>query len=437
MNPVLVDFLYAGALAVGSPYFFYKMLTTGKYREGLGQRLGFVPPREGERCIWIHGVSVGEVLASRTIVAGLEKALPGAQVVISTTTNTGQAVANRNYRGRHVFYFPLDFSAAVARTFRRIRPRMVILMEMEVWPNFLVQAGREGVPVVVANGRITERAALRLSRLGRLANGFLNGVSLYMVQSETYAERLRLLGVAAERIEVTGNVKFDTLSTDVDTRRAIRLREEMGVRRDEALIIGGSTHRGEEEALLDAYARLRAENKRIRLLIVPRHDIRFGEVAGLVEYRGYKVFRRSSLKGGAQPSGEEVLLGDTMGELEQLYEAADAAFVGGSLIPHGGQNMTEPAAKGKPVVFGPHIENFADASKMLLEAGAATGIEDSGQLAGALAAYIDTEAGARAGRAGREAVIRAKGATARTVDRIVQIMGEKLASPRAGDLKGD
>jgi 3-deoxy-D-manno-octulosonic-acid transferase len=402
----------------------YKMLTTGKYREGLVEKLGFVEERKGDGCVWVHGVSVGEVLSARTIVPALEKALSGTEVVISTTTNTAQAVAKRTYPGRKVFYYPLDFSAAVARAFRRIKPRVVVLIELEAWPNFLARAKQSGVPVVVANGRITRRSFDRLKRLGSFAREFLNGVDLYLVQADEYAERLGALGVAAGKIEVTGNVKFDTLSTDIDAKRALKLREEMGVRRDEVLVIGGSTHEGEEEALLDAYARLHQTGSRVRLLIVPRHDTRFEEAARVIESRGYRLFRRSGAAKGARPAGDEVLLGDTMGELEGLYEAADVAFVGGSLIPHGGQNMMEPAAKGKPVVFGPSVENFPDASKLLVSAGAATQIGEKDELAAALAAYIGTPAGEAAGHAGRQAVMRAKGATARTVSRIAEIVAK-------------
>ena len=437
MNERLLDAVYGFALVLGAPYFIYKMATTGKYREGLRQRLGFVPGREGRECIWVHGVSVGEVLAARTIVAGLERAFPDIDIVVSTTTKTGQEVARRTYPGRKVFYFPLDFSGAVARTFRRIRPRIVVLMEMETWPNFLACAGRLSVPVVVANGRITERSFRRHMRLGRLSREFLRGVKLFLVQTKSYADRLAALGVARGEIRVTGNVKFDTLSTDLDAGRAARLREEMGVGRDEVLIIGGSTHGGEEEALLDAYARLREAAKGMRLLLVPRHDTRFNEVAQLIASRGYRVLRRSRAGKDEPPSGDEVLLGDTMGELEGLYEAADVAFVGGSLIPHGGQNIAEPAAKGKPVIFGPSVENFPDASKLLLDAGAAVQIRGRDELAGAIAAYAGTDAGAAAGRAGKNAVALAKGATARTVGEIACLLGETTFQDHIDSRKGE
>ena len=427
MNAILLDAAYAAAFAAGSPYFLYKMATTGKYREGLAARLGFVQAREGGECIWVHGVSVGEVLAARSIVGGLEREFPGVDIAVSTTTGTGHSIAKRTYAGKHVFYYPIDFSRAVARTFRRIRPRAVVLMEMEIWPNFVAHAKTRGVPVVVVNGRITERSFRRFKRLGGIARDFLGKVEAFFVQTDVYAERLVALGVAAQRVSVTGNVKFDTLSTEVDANRAARIREEMGVGRDEILIIGGSTHRGEEEALLDAYARMRQAERRMRLLVVPRHDTRFDEAAAAIEARGYKVFRRSRVAKGQRPEGErpdkaEILLGDTMGELERLYEAADVAFVGGSLIPHGGQNVMEPAAKGKPVVFGPSMDNFPDAASVLLASGAARQIRDKDELADALAAYAGTNAGSAAGRAGRDAVIRSKGATAKTVAKIAEIL---------------
>lgn len=425
MNPILLDLLYAGALAAGSPFLIYKM-ATGKYRRGLGQRLGFVKEREGaSSCIWVHGVSVGEVLASRGLVAELENAYPGMEVAVSTTTDTGQDVARGTFPGRPVFYWPLDFSRAVARAFRRIRPRAVVLMEMEVWPNFMARANGLRVPVIVVNGRVTKRAERRLARLGGLGREFLGRVDMYLVQSDEYAERLLRLGVPPEKVKVAGNVKFDTLSTDDHAERACELRRQMGVRPGETLIIGGSTHEREEEALLSAYASIKAADKRARLLIVPRHNTRFDAVAALIAARGFPVLRRSLAANGARPIGSEVILGDTMGELEVLYEAADVAFVGGTLIDHGGQNMMEPAAKGKPVVFGPSVTNFTVAAGLLLCAGAATRIEDARGLADALRNYMGAPAGRDAGLAGRQAVIKSKGATARAVAEIKEIIGKQ------------
>ncbi len=418
MNPILVDLAYAGAFLAASPYFAYKMATTGKYRSGLCQRLGLLPKRPGGRCIWVHGVSVGEVLAARGIVAGLESAFPGDEIAVSTTTNTGFEVARKNFPDKYVFYFPLDFSWAVSRAFGVVKPKAVILMEMEVWPNFLSRARRVGVPVVVANGRITERAYRNYRRVRPLAQSILGGVTLYLVQTQVYAERLVTLGVPGERVKVTGSVKFDTLSTESDAERRRRLREEMGVADGEVLLIGGSTHSGEEEALLEAYRALKGDNRRIRLLVVPRHKTRFEQVRDGIRAMGFEVFARSSIAGGARPKGDEVLLGDTMGELEALYEAADVAFVGGSLIPHGGQNILEPAAKGRPVVFGPSMENFPDAMKLLLDAGAASQVAGPAELSAAIAGYLDPAEAQRAGEAGRRAIEAAKGATARTVDAI-------------------
>ena len=424
MNPYLLDVAYAGGFLAASPYFLYKMATTGKYRAGLSQRLGFVPERTGAECIWLHGVSVGELLAARSIVAGLRKALPDVPLAVSTTTNTGHERALESYSDSHVFYYPLDFSWAVSRVFERIRPAMVVLMEMEVWPNFISRACARGVPVVVASGRITERAHRGYARFPRLVQKMLSKVDLYLMQNELYADRLRSLGVPREKVRVVGNVKFDTVSIDVDPSSRRALRSEMGVGENEILIIGGSTHAGEEQALLASYSHLRRRDPRLRLLVVPRHQTRFEEVRRLIVSQGFEVFARSSLAGGA-PAGGEVLLGDTMGELERLYEAADIAFVGGSLIPHGGQNILEPAAKGKPVVFGPSMENFPSAEELLLTAGAAVRIEGAGELGEALAGFLDGHKAAAAGEAGRAAVVGSKGATARTVEAITSILNEK------------
>ncbi|MHC4712582.1 MAG: 3-deoxy-D-manno-octulosonic acid transferase [Planctomycetota bacterium] len=422
MNPVLVDVAYTGAFLAASPYFIYKMATTGKYRSGLTQRLGVLPARAGGDCIWVHGVSVGEVLAARGIVAGLETAFPGGEIAVSTTTNTGFEVALKNYPDKYLFYFPLDFSWAVGRAFRAVRPKAVVLMEMEVWPNFLHKASLLGVPVVVANGRITERAYGNYGRFRSLARTILGGVSLYLVQTETYAQRLIELGVPAERVKVTGSVKFDTLATDTDWERRARLRGEMGVGDGEVLLVGGSTHAGEEGALLETYRALKGGHPALRLLVVPRHRTRFEEVRALISGEGFGVFARSALAGGGRPKGGEVLLGDTMGELEALYEAADVAFVGGSLIRHGGQNILEPASKGKPVVFGPSMENFPDAMDLLLGEGAATQVRGEEQLGGAIEKYLEPSSAQKAGEAGRRSIIASKGATARTVGAIKEII---------------
>ncbi len=422
MNPVLLDLVYAGGLLATSPYFLYKMATTGKYRSGLSQRLGNVTPRDGAPCIWLHGVSVGEILAARSIVSQLEKDFPEIDIALSTTTNTGFADAGKTYPDKRVFYFTFDFSWAVARTFDKITPRLVLLMEMEAWPNFLSRARQLGVPVVVANGRITERSYRRFSRFPTVARATLSKVSLYLVQTDDYAAKLVSLGVPAERVTVTGSVKFDTISTDADPDRRAALRAEMGVAPNETLLIGGSTHAAEEDALLDAYVELKSANPHIRLLIVPRHRTRFEEVARLIASRGFDVLARSTLDENAPLAPGEILLADTMGELEALYEASDVAFVGGSLIPHGGQNMAEPAAKGKPVVFGPSVDNFPQAAKLLLDASAATQVDSAQGLAAALGLYLDADNAARAGAAGRDAVIAAKGATARTVEAIAQYL---------------
>lgn len=422
MNPLLLDTFYAGALLASSPYFLYRMATTGKYRAGLLQRLGLIESRAGGACFWVHGVSVGELLAARSIVDALESTFPGDETVISTTTNTGFEVARKSYEGRFTFYFPLDFSWAVRSAFRKVRPRAVVLMEMEVWPNFLQIARSKGVPVIVANGRITEKAFRNHRRFGVLTRSMLSMVDMYLVQNDTYASRLLELGVPPERVRVTGSVKFDTLSSDLDPARRRRMREEMGVRDADTLIIGGSTHEGEEAALLEAWRELAESNPGIRLLLVPRHRTRFAAVRAGVRAKGFDVFARSELAAGGRPRGGEVLLGDTMGELEDLYETAEVAFVGGSLIPHGGQNILEPAARGVPVIFGPSMENFPDAAEMLLCDGAAVRVSDGGELVGAIRGYLDKDRARRASEAARKAVLRMQGASAATVEAIKEVL---------------
>ncbi|RMG09229.1 MAG: 3-deoxy-D-manno-octulosonic acid transferase, partial [Planctomycetota bacterium] len=403
------------------------------------ERLGRCKRRRSRRpCVWIHGVSVGEIRSAASLVSELERELPGYEVVLSTTTGTGQEVARRLYGGRRVFYFPIDFSWSVRRVFEAIRPSLVILVELEIWPNFLQEAQRRRVPVVLVNGRITEKSY----RGYRLVRGWLfdpiGKIGTFCVQTERYAERFRRLGIPAQSIHVTGSVKYDELEPEEVAPGAVR--EELGLDAGETVLMGGSTHPGEERLLHAAYRQLRAEHPRLRLVLVPRHTERADEVAGALERAGERVVRRTDQRAldgdGRLPQGT-VLLVDTVGELGRLYAAADLVFVGGSLIPHGGQNMLEPVMHGKPTLFGPHVQNFREPVERLLAARGARQVSDGSELARALGELLASpDEAAALGRRGRGALLAARGATARTVRIIKDFLaarGERLPEPSSAD----
>jgi 3-deoxy-D-manno-octulosonic-acid transferase len=353
------------ALVAGSPFWLWRMATTHKYRVGLRERLGRVPPKlfrgpapAGARpLIWLHAVSVGEVLAVTRLVRSLESALPDSLVVISTTTRTGQALARERFGANRVFYCPLDLPWAVRAYLNALKPRLLVLAETEFWPNLLSACFRREIPVAVVNARISDRSWPRYLRLRRLWRPLLARVSRVLAQSETDAERLQAIGCKAERVSVAGNLKFDVRAAqEADTTR--QLNSLAGGLR---LIVAGSTLEGEELALLEAWPQLLAADPMLAMVLAPRHPERFSAVAALLEKSGNPWVKRSDWsRKPAEPlrPGEIVLL-DTIGELASVYSLASVAFVGGSLIPAGGHNPLEPAQFGVPIVMGPHYANFS------------------------------------------------------------------------------
>jgi len=350
------------ALVAGSPWWLFRLATTPKYREGLRQRLGAasrLPRVDGKPLIWVHAVSVGEVLAVSRLVKELDAALPEHTIVISTTTRTGQALARERFGAERVFYSPLDFPWAVRAHFNALRPRMLVLAETEFWPNLLAGCFRRGIPVAVVNARISDRSWPRYRRLRRLWQPILSKLSRLMAQTEVDAERLRSIGCRPERVAVAGNLKFDVRAAEESAAARLLQAGVHSLR----LIVAGSTLEGEESALLEAWAQLLSIDAQLALVLAPRHPERFGAVASLLDRSGRKWIRRSEWSAEAtsaprslQP-GEVVLL-DTIGELASVYSLASVAFIGGSLVPAGGHNPLEPAQFGVPIVIGPHYANF-------------------------------------------------------------------------------
>ncbi len=404
------------ALVVSAPWWMWRMATTHKYREGLAERLGRVPAglrarAAGRPVLWLHAVSVGEVLAVSRLVGELDRAFPGACVVVSTTTRTGQALARERFGAERVFYCPLDLPWAVRAYLKALRPRMLILAETEFWPNLLSGCFGRGVPVAVTNARVSDRSWPRYRALRGVWRPLLSRLSRVLAQSETDAERLRALGCRAERVTVAGNLKFDVRAAgECDATRLLRT-AGAGLR----FVVAGSTLEGEEAALLAAWPRLLAADPRLALVLAPRHPERFGAVAALLERTGTAWVRRSQWHGETLQSGQVVLL-DTIGELAAVYSLAAVAFVGGSVVAAGGHNPLEPAQFGVPIVMGPHYANFRAITEDL-RAHEAVRIAAREELAAELLELLgDPGAASAMGERARAVFDRQAGATARTVE---------------------
>jgi len=353
-------------LVLSAPWWLFRMATTQKYRVGLLERLGRLRSgltakslQDARPVVWLHAVSVGEVLAVSRLVSELDLAFPWHRLVISTTTRTGQALARERFGANRVFYCPLDLPWAVRAYLNALQPRMLILAETEFWPNLLSGCFRRKIPVVVVNARISDRSWPRYRLLRALWKPFLSRFSRVLAQSETDAARLIAIGCAAERVSVAGNLKFDVRAA-FEAEATRQLKTLAGGLR---LVVAGSTLEGEEAALLEAWPRLLAADPNLAMVLAVRHPERFAAVAALLDPSGFRWSRRSSWRekpeAALEPlqSGQIVLL-DTIGELASIYSLAAVAFVGGSLIPSGGHNPLEPAQFAVPIVMGPHTFNF-------------------------------------------------------------------------------
>lgn len=428
------------AMVAGAPWWLWRMATARKYREGLRERLGRVPKRlaaraatDGRPVLWVHAVSVGEVLAVSRLVKTLDEALPDFLVVVSTTTRTGQALARERFGAERVFYCPLDLPWAVRAWLDALRPRMVVLAETEFWPNLLHGCFRRKIPVVVVNARISDRSWPRYRLLRNLWRPLLSRLSRALAQSEIDAERLRAIGCAPERVSVAGNLKFDVRATG-ETEATRLLKAATGGLR---LVVAGSTLEGEEAALIEAWPLLLASDAHLAMALAPRHPERFAAVAALLDRSGRSWSRRSAWSAAApeplQPKplqpGQIVLL-DTIGELASVYALASVAFIGGSLIPAGGHNPLEPAQFGVPIAMGPHYANFRVIVDDLRKHDALR-IAAKEELAAALAELLCDRPAAEAMGARAHAVFaRQAGATDRCVAAIRAILAAEASPER-------
>jgi len=417
------------ALVAGAPWWLWRMTTTEKYREGLRERLGRVPRRmvagsgAGVRpLIWVHAVSVGEVLAVTRLVKSLDAALPGYFVAISTTTRTGQALARERFGANRVFYCPLDLPWAVRAYLKALKPRMLVLAETEFWPNLLNGCFRRGIPVAVVNARISDRSWPRYQMLRHLWKPLLGRLSSVLAQSETDAERLIAIGCAPERVAVAGNLKFDVRAAEEAEATRLLKAKLAGLR----LVVAGSTLEGEEAALLEAWPRLLAADPKLAMVLAPRHPERFAAVAALLEKSENAWTRRSKLEPAKPLRPGEIVLLDTIGELASVYSLASVAFVGGSVVAAGGHNPLEPAQFGVPIVMGPHYANFVAITDSL-RAHDALRIAAKEDLAAALMALLGDRPAAEAmGARAREVFERQAGATERCVAAICGLLAGQI-----------
>jgi 3-deoxy-D-manno-octulosonic-acid transferase len=414
----LRNLIYLLLLATVSPWLLYQAWRNGKYRAGWNEKLfGRVPRRHGDRrCIWFHAVSVGEVNLLRPLIARWEQEFPEWDCVISTTTRTGFELAHQRYAPRTVFYAPLDFSWAVDRALRRIRPDLLVMAELEVWPNWIAAATAGGIPVAIINGRLSAKSFQGYQRLRRFLQPTFAQLAAVGVQNDEYAERFRQMGVPAELVQTTGSIKFEDANIDRQNPQTKRLAALAGIEPSDCVFLAGSTQESEEAAALAAYEALRGEYPQLRLLFVPRHPERFDAVAELLTKRGVQFQRRSQLEKQGADNNARVLLVDVVGELGAWWGTAHIAFVGGSLTQRGGQNMIEPAAYGAAVCFGPNTWNFKDVVELLLANNAAAVVRNEAELTAFVRKSLAEPAYAiDLGKRARELVIAQTGAAEKTM----------------------
>ena len=424
----VLDLFYLLLLLVCSPWLLWQAIRKGKYREGYGAKLlGAAPVRQGDRvCVWIHAVSVGEVNLVRPLIAAIRQRRPDWECVLSTTTMTGMALAQKRYPDLGVFYAPLDFSWAVSAAMRRIRPHALVLAELELWPNLIAAARRHGARVAVVNGRLSEHSQRGYGWIRPLAAWILRRIDLIAVQDETYARRFRRLGAEATAVHVTGSMKYDGAETDRDNEATTRLRQLASIRPDDVVFLAGSTQDPEESLAVDAFLSLADSWPGLRLILVPRHPDRFDSVAGLLARRGAAWQRRTALERGADPSAR-ILLVDVVGELGAWWGAAQIAYVGGSMGPRGGQNMIEPAAYGAAVSFGPNTRNFRDIVAAMLDRQAAVVVHDGTEMTAFVRRCLeDPEYRTRLGERARKLVEEQLGATARTFELLDRLVSDRV-----------
>lgn len=413
---LLYNIIILLSLLLLSPLLLLKLLTDKRYRTGLSERLGFIPdsishPFKGQRPIWFHASSVGEVIASQKLLEGIRERFPDRRLLVSTFTPTGNKAAREKLKADGVIFLPLDFPWAVNRAVKKVNPSVLILMETELWPNLIRKAGSMHIPVVVVNGRISDSSYGKYWFISPLLKKVFESITLFLMQSEGDAQRIITLGAEPSSVTVTGNIKFDLKPAD----KAIGFMENWGG----PVLLAGSTHKGEDSPVLDIYKGLRERYPTLKLVLAPRHLDRIIEVEGILKEKGFQFVRRSEV---SEKIESPILLLDTLGELASFYKYGTIVFIGGSLIPVGGHNPLEPALYGKPVLFGPHMENFRDSARILEENGGGARVDNPEGLNKRIDRLLsDIDLRQTMGNNARQAVLKNQGATERTMGGIYKI----------------
>jgi len=415
---------YNVLLVLFSPVILALLLAKKRCRPGLRQRLGWLPQGPAAewgdgRTIWLHAVSMGEATAAVPLVQQLKARYPDFRIVVSTVTETGRETVLRRLGGQagHL-YFPLDYPWAVRSVLDAVRPRLIIIVETELWPNFLREAAARGIPVILANGRLATDSFTGYLRLRFFFRHVLAAFTLCSMQTDRDVERIIQLGAAPERVVRTGNLKYDQAPQAAPVRIS---KHDLGVAESEELFVAGSTHPGEEEAVLDCYRRLLDGAPALVLVLAPRHIERADAVCAAARLRGFDALRRTRL---SPLSGPRVIVLDTRGELASLYREATLVFVGGSLVDVGGHSPLEPAAWGKAVVFGPHMDHFAEAAEQFVGLGAGVQVGNAAEMAETMMALLKDRAKLEErGKAAYQLVLENQGAVARTVSLIARVLG--------------
>ena len=424
---LLLNLAYLLFLVAVSPILLWRSLRHGKYREGFAEKFfGAVPqaPSDAGRVVWLHAVSVGEVNLLKPILPLLQKAYPDRHFVISSTSKTGHTLAKKLFPGLTVFYCPLDFSWAVARALARIRPELLVLAELELWPNLIRLASKQGVKIAIINGRISSRSFAQYRSIRFFLAPLLRKLNLVAASDDEAADYFRRLGVPAERLTVTGSIKFDGVQTDRRNPKTLELAHLAGIRLEQeqgssadVVFLAGSTQEPEEEMALEAFRAWSEQFPMLKLILVPRHPERFEAVAKLLDHSGLPWIRRSTLTEPAAPGRARILLVDTIGELGAWWGTAQIAFVGGSMGKRGGQNMLEPAAYGAAVCFGPNTRNFREISQRMLRCSAALAVRNGEELTAFLGRALREPAWReKLGAAAVKLVLAQRGACQKTAD---------------------
>ncbi|MBF0291601.1 MAG: 3-deoxy-D-manno-octulosonic acid transferase [Nitrospinae bacterium] len=421
-------FIYNAALTLAAPviipYMAARSLAKPAYRAGLSQKLGFKLPERGAPCVWIHAVSVGEVMAAEPLVRAIHAKAPTLPITVTVTTPTGMDVAVKRFSEvARVLYFPLDFSWSARRAVFAINPAIYVTIDTEIWPNVMNVCSQAGARVVLANGRISDRSYPRYRKMKWLFGPALKNANLLLMQDDEDVRRITNLGADPSRSIVAGNLKFDGLPNPLTPEDRAATRASLGIGVNDGVVVLGSLHDGEEEAI-QAFITARKRISNARLVIAPRRVDNIEWIEMALKNSGLTAVRKTAMGANPPINGSVVPVIDTFGELSRIYGIADVAFVGGSLIAHGGQNPLEPAAHGTPVVFGPDMRNFRDASKALMKAGAAVIVGSEREIADNFVSFLSDEARRKkAGAAGLDVINRNRGVADRMADRILGLVG--------------